>query len=189
MIERLAGKRNSLEYRLWSPWMEAASELADRFIDLDPDDDPFAYNETASVSFLCTAAGQAGYIALAEYATTKKAMKDHRRSAPGRCDLWLHAEQVEWAFEFKRLFPRQFPRKRLDTAWNAAMGCAGCLRKDAADRRVGGLIVSLYWMEEQIRERTRGLARSFAKECDLAWEITTKRAVAPDTFLMFGLVA
>src|SRR5690349_242338 len=84
MIECLATDERTIEARLWPRWMKAADTLVSRFAHFD--DDPFSYNETASVSLLCSAATRCGYLAFAEYATTKRGRKDKRERGHGRCD-------------------------------------------------------------------------------------------------------
>lgn len=88
MLWKLQGDDRTLETRMWGEWLSAAGKLSDDFAD-GREDDPFGYNETASVSLLCSAAATTGWVGLAEYALTKRAAEDRRRSAPGRCDLYL----------------------------------------------------------------------------------------------------
>ncbi|MGN6094229.1 MAG: hypothetical protein ACTHOL_17910, partial [Luteibacter jiangsuensis] len=82
--------------------MEMAAVMAERFL-RDFEDDPFCYNETASVSLLCSAAAGADMLALAEYCVWKKSSEDGRKSVRGRCDLWIGNEESTWAIEFKQV--------------------------------------------------------------------------------------
>ena len=77
----LKGNRAKTEFRTWSKWLDAAALLADRFSRQVGDDDPFAYNETASVSVLAAAAACAGFVGLAEFSTDKAAAKGKGRSS------------------------------------------------------------------------------------------------------------
>jgi hypothetical protein len=67
----LKGKTNTLEFAVWSKWLNAAASLTGRYVGQLEDDDPFAYNETASVSVLAAAAACAGFVGLAEFSTAK----------------------------------------------------------------------------------------------------------------------
>ncbi|HEY0311832.1 MAG TPA: hypothetical protein VGC56_04995 [Allosphingosinicella sp.] len=172
-----SGRRNTLEYRVWSEWLEAADRLAKRYCGAIDGDDPFAYNECASVSVLAAAAACAGFVGLAEFSTAK-ASRENRGRAPGRSDFWMKAAGREWAFEFKQWLPVTAPKKRLESRMNAAETCAKHILSGSADAAVAGLIVPLYYIvdgvranREQVIERARKNLGEFAKTCDFAWTV------------------
>ena len=184
MLKKLQGDDRTLESLIWSKWLDGAARLGARY-SRALDDDPFTYNETATVSLLCSAGSLIGGVALAEYALTKRAQEDRRKTAPGRCDLFLRTEGRSWAFEFKQLYPWGVPRKRLETAWNSAQGCARCLPRDEADRRVAGLVVSLHYTKPEREKQTVGFLREFAHVTDYAWELSSKSKNLASTFFFF----
>jgi hypothetical protein len=184
MLIKLKGDERTVEAQIWEEWLCATAKLCDKFAE-DHGDDPLAYNETASVSLLCSAAASRGWLGLAEYALTKRAAEDRRRSAPGRCDLYLLTPTRSWAFEFKQLFPWGVPRRRLQTAWDAARRCAECLPLQEADARVAGLMVSLYHMPVVRRAQAQEKMRNFANAVDYAWELGSRSKYNADTFFFF----
>ena len=62
------------EAKLWQAWMDEAAKHASRFYAEENEEDPFRYGETASVGFLASAAARLDYLALPEFAITKKAL-------------------------------------------------------------------------------------------------------------------
>jgi hypothetical protein len=185
-IRKLQGDARTLEAEVWSKWLRATGKLVDRFVD-ELGDDPFAYNETATVSVLCSGAALAGGLSLAEYALTKRAERDRRKSAPGRCDLYMLTPGRSWGFEFKQLFPYGVPKKRLETAWDAARRCASCLPTTEADHRVAALVVSLYRLPEAKQDTARDALREFAPRADYAWELQSSTNDHADTFFYFDM--
>jgi hypothetical protein len=110
--------------------------LANRFCSQVEEDDPFAYNEAASVSVLAAAAACAGYVGLAEFSTAK-AIGENREHGWGRSDFWMQANQRSWAFEFKQWSPS--PRgKRLISHMAAAERCAKKIVHADADGAIAG---------------------------------------------------
>lgn len=186
----LKGDRRTAAYKAWRPWLEAAARLVKRFDD-ELDDDPFAYNETASVSLLASAAAQVGYLGLAEFGVTKGHRHNRRLTVDGRCDFWMAGETTTWGFEFKQRSPtdRLTPSIPL-RGMEEAMEAARCLRHDEADERVGGLIVPLYWIEDEadLVDACAALT-AFAKHCEFAWRIPAPGDSSGDTFLFFSVVA
>ena len=93
--------------------------------------------------------------------------------ADGRCDLWIAGRTTTWGFEFKQATIHNRLTEAVPLlAMQAAMDCAKCLRSDEADERVAGLIVSLYWLDdEEEQEDAREALRDFAEDRDFAWEI------------------
>ncbi len=183
----LRGHRRSAEYRAWSPWLHAVADLVARF-DVEHDDDPLAYNETASVSLLAAGAARAGHLGIAEFGTVKGDKADGRRPANGRCDFWMGSKTKAWGFEFKQLKVDQVSDASWLRAMAAAKACANRLRPSSANQRVAGLIVPLYWQDEDARAASRVVLRELADCTDFAWELRGSGRVASDTFVFFDLV-
>lgn len=95
-------KRQKL-FKPWDSWFKRVAKLHARFLKTAYDDDPFHYNETATVSLFASAACQGKMIALAEFVCFKKRKSDKREIGNGRSDLWVMCEESElsWSFEFK----------------------------------------------------------------------------------------
>ncbi|AYV47074.1 hypothetical protein CFHF_22510 [Caulobacter flavus] len=183
-LKLLSGDRRTTEYKSWNAWLKAASKLVAQF-DEDLEDDPFAYNETASVSLLAAAAAKAGYLGIAEFSTVKGHKADRRRAANGRCDFWMTDVDRSWGFEFKQLRPDYASDALWLTGMDGARACARRLRSSAADLRVAGLIVSLYWQEGAVLQQSRENLRRLARECDYAWELPASGEHTGDTFFFF----
>lgn len=181
MIRCLSMDERTMEARIWPKWMRAVDSLVVRFGDYD--DDPFGYNETASVSLLCSAAARCGYLALAEYATTKRGREDKRQKARGRCDLYLLAEERDWEFEFKQFYPWSVPRRRLSSWWDAAIASAECLRRDGAGHAVAGLVVNFYNVTAEDEDRARSVLVQFAATRQYAWHLRSRHTAVSDTFI------
>lgn len=187
------GRRSTLEHKAWSKWLDAADALTKRYCRAMEEDDPFAYNETASVSVLAAAAACAGYVGLADF-STRKASRKNRAHGPGRSDFWMQAEGRSWAFEFKQWMPVTAPRKRLVSHMAAAEGCAKKIVKGPSDGVIAGLLVPLYWMEkgkrsssEEVLQRARTNLGAFASKCDFAWTVGGALG-ARETWLLFKIV-
>jgi len=184
VAELLKGNRRTVEAREWTNWLSSAARLAQRFEE-EWWDDPFAYNETASVSFLTGAAIDAGLLALAEFSFRKKNKDDRRARAVGRIDFWLATSNRSWAIEFKQLTDSRVSESQL---WER-MGAAD---RDAAhvvtydDMWVAsGLVVPLYYCEGLAREKAIRALDAFVQECDYAWRISS-RECAPSTYFFFN---
>ena len=186
MIRCLSIDKRTLEFRFWPKWMMAVEDLASDFAKVS--DDPFGYNETASVSLLCSAAARCGYLALAEYATTKRGRDDKRERAAGRCDMYLLAENHDWEFEFKQFYPWSVPRRRLDSWWGAAVDSARCLDGSGAERSIAGLVVNFYNLEPKHYDRARSVLIEFATKRQFAWHLTSRQASVTDTFIFMERV-
>ena len=159
------------------------------------DDDPFAYNETASVSLLAAAGSLAGHVALAE-CTTKKltgstSAKAKRRERHGRADLWLHTSEKNWAFEFKQRMNVGVSRAngRLHSHLDAARKCASDVIKGPDGDPVAGLIVSLFFVDDDVKAAKAGNEiEAFAKnEVDFCWRLQPQDGMRP-TYFLFDLV-
>lgn len=203
-LEFINGDKSGDEYPEWSNWLAKAAKLVDRHISCVDDDDPFAYNETASVALLASAAALAGHVALAEYSVTKidaekaSSGKLKKRKRNGRGDLWLHAGGQDWAFEFKQRNSVGVSRAngRLQSLLNDAERCAKQIYQKKEGTPVAGLIVSLYFIEDvkpknakdRLAEAAAFEIERFAKEQDLlCWKITPPEGRRP-TYFMFRSV-
>ncbi|WP_277981168.1 hypothetical protein [Sphingomonas phyllosphaerae] len=185
--EMLQGHRGRIENALWGRWIEAAAHLTNRWW-CDLEDDPFAYNETASVSHLCSAATASGLLGLAEYASVKKWSGNRRYSAGGRCDLWLSDSSRSWAFEFKQLCCDRYNLGALAASMDAARACARCVRESEADLRVAGLVASMWWQDPAALQSARSTMRTFARDRDYAWRIGAEGVEEPETYVFFDIV-
>jgi hypothetical protein len=131
------------EAALWARWLNEAEEISAQFRTWE--DDPFGYNETASVGILAAAAFRAGLVALPEYVARKASKEDRRKRVDGRCDLWLATARSDWAFEFKSMAIGVPPRAAtLNARLQEAVDCAKHVTATEAAKRVGCLIVSTY---------------------------------------------
>jgi hypothetical protein len=184
---RVDGRK--LERREWQAWLTEAAKLAVRFDQELWGDDPFSYNETASVSLLCAAGSRAGNLCLAEFSTTKKAAHNRRKRAPGRSDFWmLGAAGRSWAFEFKQLTRGSVTMKRLQKKMAEASRCAACIREIEADVAVAGLIVPLFYADPASLPAAHERLERFALECDAAWRLEGAGDDRPEVYLFFNLV-
>lgn len=134
----------------WQLWIRQVEALYRRWLTHEPDDDPFAYNETASASILACAATMTGGLAIADFHTEKR--KKAGREDTGRwCrgDLWVrHPRGNRWAIEFKQFLPDPttgLSLERLARRLRAAKADAKMMSRAGVDHRLGGLIVSTWW--------------------------------------------
>lgn len=104
--------KGRLETRLWERWFKAVGRTRKAFHKAIADD-PFAYNETAAVGTLASAASSCGFLALAEYVCLKRGVDKLSRRVHGRADLWVHDPEIDrsWSFEAKRIVCRAAVRR------------------------------------------------------------------------------
>lgn len=193
----LKGKRETAEFKYWTRWLDAVAMLANRFSQEVEGDDPLAYNETASVSLLTSAAACAGFVALAEFSTDKAAAKGERGHRHGRSDLWIQTSEKSWAFEFKQWNPKgaSSPNGRLRSSMGKAEECARAILKKDADCAVAGVIWPLYWLKEQstpnlearVASAEERLSTFIENDCDYAWKVEGFDR-APPAYLLFKIV-
>jgi hypothetical protein len=187
MIRKLKGEDGSAEDRAWSRWLGTAAKMRQDWCLTAPRDDPFAYNETASLSFLACAAGRAGMVALAEYCAPKQ------RTTRGRCDFWLSDDETEWVIEFKQAILGRTAEPTMGWAerqWDAALGCAAELLPEKGVRTAAGLIISTYYVDGRRRARFRRDICAFLDErAAFAWEMESPTGSSPSIFVAFGLVS
>jgi hypothetical protein len=140
----LAGDKRTLESRLWTDWFSAIPQLRDQFSQIRENDDPFLYNETASVGMLASAASRSGLLALAEYVAIKRGTGRGRPLRNGRCDLWVQdpTSHRAWSFEFKQCYATGGVRRAtLERKLRAACSDASAVHSFEADRYFGGLMI------------------------------------------------
>lgn len=182
--EKLKGNETHREYRYFQSWLDHAALLAERFY-RECDDDPFAYNETASVSLLCSAAMASGQLALAEFTQEKRGIGRGRRYVRGRWDMWMGTDRFHCGLEFKQIKTR-FTADRLEQVMAAAVRCAAAIEKTHTDRRLGCLIATPRG-EGAMHRRALANLEAFAQECDYAWRIDAGDGHCR-TFLFFRYV-
>ena len=78
--------------------MVTADKLYNRFLKRIGES-PFYYHEVASVGFLATAAGIAGFLPMNEYEIIKRGSADRRTKGDGRADLWFDGGPRCYSFE------------------------------------------------------------------------------------------
>jgi hypothetical protein len=148
----IKGDKRTKEGASWPVWMDGVNRALERYAsahaDEDGTDNPFSYNETASVSVLVAGAALAGFIALADYRTIKLSGSGNDKN--GRCDLYLMANWNTWAFEFKQLFTTSSPTSegRLKSKLEASLKAAKELKGEDHDRAFGGVIIPLSNMKD-----------------------------------------
>lgn len=180
----LKGDARTLEHAKWQHWLSNAAKLANAFGAVE--DDPFAYNEAATVSLLTAAATQCGMLGLAEFVSTKRRRSDRRANVRGRCDFWMCSDNRSWAFEFKQEIYRGGYHK-VDTivGWlDRAHEDAKSLSRTEADKRFGGLIVPLYWAEEIDQGFIENILTA-TEDADFAWHLEPDSEHAGSTFILF----
>ena len=172
-LEFISGDKRTLEGRIWHDWLKEAAKLLDRHVAKWEEDDPFAYNETASVALLAAAGSMAGHVTLAECSTEKLTQSEKdpdkvkKRKRHGRADLWLHTHRRHWAFEFKQRLSVGASRSngRLQYHMTEAQRCARQVVESEDGVPVAGLIVSLYFIEnDEVAERAEGELIKFARD-------------------------
>lgn len=195
-VTLVKGDARTTECKTWSDWLSKAALLLDRHQSVWGDDDPFAYNETASVAFLAAAGALAGHVTLAEYCTEKLSAsadtgKVRKRKGHGRGDLWLHTHGRHWAFEFKQRMSVGVSRGngRLKSLTDAARACAKQVIEENDGVPVAGLIVSLYWIEDDDAAlRAAEVIERFAHEnVAFCWRLAPPANRRP-TYLLFDPV-
>jgi hypothetical protein len=196
-VRLVKGDKRTIECRVWSDWMSQAALLLDRHQDLwGGDDDPFSYNETASVAFLAAAGALAGHVALADCCTEKlppaaDTSKARKRRRHGRGDLWVHTERRGWAFEFKQRMSVGVSRStgRLKSQTKAARECARQVIRKVDGEPVAGLIVSLYWVEDDdaARRAADEIERFAHENVAFCWRLAPP-AGRRQTYLLFDPV-
>lgn len=196
-VKLIKGDQRTLEHEVWSKWIDTVAKLFDRHISAWPEDDPLAYNETASVAFLAAAGSVAGYVTLAECKTDKldsteaDSAKLERRKRQGRADLWLHSTKRYWAFEFKQRLGVGVSRAngRLASWMKLAEKCALDIDDEEDGKPVAGLILPLYFIEDDEKsDRASEEIKAFAsKEADYCWLISPPHQRRP-TYILFKFV-
>ena len=197
-LKFITGNKSTVEYDIWSEWLYSAAVLANRHVRMWGDDDPFAYNETASVSLLAAAGSFAGHVSLAECTTAKlqdgASAKAEKRERLGRADLWLHTNEKNWAFEFKQRMSVGVSRAdgRLKSHLDAARKCAFDVIKGPDGDPVAALIVSLYFVDDEFMAKEAAaeierFAKNKENEIDFCWKLRPRKGRRP-TYFLFDLL-
>ncbi|WP_260482921.1 hypothetical protein [Sphingomicrobium flavum] len=186
----LKGNKRQMEHRLWEDWLQYAARLFDRHYGRWANDDPFGYNEAASVSLLAAAASFAGHVVQTEFSTQKKVAghpvvgtrgTDRRY---GRGDLLIRTEKRSWAFEFKQRFGK-FTESYLRTDLERASKCADAIFEDEDGVPVAALIMNLSLIEDDEKiEKSCEVIEQFARNSDIdfCWRLDPPDKCAPTYF-------
>ena len=153
-------------------------------------DNPWWYNERATLSTLAAAAWRIGWVALEEFSTTKRAKvparKTEREAASrGRCDLFIGRPRDgdQFAIEAKQAWQSISRRgtgkdcivKAAKMAWNDA----GCLDADEADTRLALTFVIPYIPTSEVdRPGVQALVDEWLAKKPFQTERTAPRAYA-----------
>lgn len=186
--ESLRGHKGTRRHKTLLKWIDEAATLRKRFHSEVDGDDPFGYNETATVSLLTGAAFAAGGLALAEYVSTKRRRGKLNENANGRDDLYVSLNDLDWIFEFKQIF-RPIPSVLIE-AFSNARSCAQQVRTADGSRGTAVLIVKI-WDEytEEIQQKYRKNVAEFllknADMIDAAFSISNADGEA-DVFILFS---
>lgn len=180
-VDMIKGPLWTHEARAWNRWLKEAAQLAHQFGNLE--DDPFSYNETATVSLLTAAAARVDMLALAEFVSTKQF---RRMPVNGRCDLWICSERRSWAFEVKQFrYLGGYHRLSTIRGWLAsACWDARKLAHHEAEKRFAILIIPLFWAEEIDEEFIKNV-EAVAAKTDYAWRLSPGSEHTGETFVLF----
>ncbi len=135
------GDRRTSRHKALEKWMIESAKLRRRFF-LEMEDDPFHYNETATVSFLTGSAYAAGGVALAEYYAVKRRKDRLIENSRGRDDLYVAFGELDWICEFKQIWtPTPSVLK------NTFVDAQRCARQTKTDDKSPGtaVIVARIW--------------------------------------------
>lgn len=179
-------RNGSLESSLWHEWLSMAAVLTKHFDEVSQED-PFAFNETASVSILVAASVKAGMLAISDYSAKKRSKIDGRVRSKGRVDLWLWSQKRTWAIEFKQWMPeKRVPSfSELLKLLQSARRDANLVAKDEAKFRYGALLIPTYWIDADHADALRERLLEFVTESDAAWIIDPDTKHAGQTYIYF----
>jgi hypothetical protein len=149
----------------WERWLNAADVLYGRFLER-VGDSPFYYHEVASVGFLATAAGIAGFLPMNEYEIIKRGTNDRRTKGDGRADLWFDGGARCYSFEAKRAWLAATPSNLQASLTSAYNDIARIDREEYHD--AAGLLLTRVRDEERI-DTYEAFAQS--DNVDLAYHI------------------
>ncbi|BCT91037.1 hypothetical protein LYSHEL_00610 [Lysobacter helvus] len=160
-------------------WLKVVHDFcaADQF-----EDNPWWYNERASLSTLAGAAWRLPrWNALEEFSTTKRGVLpdgdvDRRENVRGRCDLYVAHATTSFAIEAKQAWQPIGSRARknyLAPAMQAAKRDAGNLTSDQADHRLAVVFVAphipLAAVSQEGKRGKRIVDAGMAKEAFAGW--------------------
>ncbi len=163
IVDWIAGRRETQEFRLLSRWFQQLLRLRERFGEcVFAGYDPLALNETASVGLFAAAASRSGLLALTDYASFKRSWTPEARYRRGRCDLWVAdpRRDLSWAFEFKQgWFSAGTRLATIESLLDRACGDARNVDMLEAHRRYGALIVTVEGREPDCPQQDERLAQ------------------------------
>lgn len=153
-LARIEHVKTTREFRGLHPLLTAWVELIQDYCRCDDyDDNPWWYNERASLSTLAGAAWRKpGWYALEEFSTTKRGVIagqviEDGSVVNGRCDLYVSHGSSNFAFEAKQVWQsigRRGKRDHVGEGLKRATHDAGNLTTDQAAHRLGIVFVAPY---------------------------------------------
>lgn len=151
-LEDLISYKSSRELQGLTPLLRSWTEVVMDYCRSDKfEDNPWWYNERASLSTLAGAAWRLkGWQALEEFSTTKRGTPKDSPNGPvrekrGRCDLLVAHGTTGFAMESKQAWPVLGKGlSRLNNAAEAAKKDAGNLTANQADHRIGLVFAAPY---------------------------------------------
>lgn len=153
-LARIEHVKTTREFRGLHPLLTAWVVLIQDYCRCDDyDDNPWWYNERASLSTLAGAAWRKpGWYALEEFSTTKRGVIAGRviedgSVVNGRCDLYVSHGSSNFAFEAKQVWQsigRRGKRDHVGDGLKRATQDAGNLTTDQAAHRLGIVFVAPY---------------------------------------------
>lgn len=161
----------------WSAWGMEVCALRDRFVaELDADD-PFAYDEAASVSLLSNAAARIGALSLCDYREQK-----HHASAPdqecsGRIDLYVLYNGIGMAFEAKPVYT--FRKSDIENDKKDALACAGQITTEREYDAIYGLVIANHSYDKGNLSEHINLVKQIMKGSHIAWHLYGSECVKP----------
>jgi hypothetical protein len=131
-------KRRKTITKHWTRWLRETDRWYGKYIET-VGVSPFDFHEVAAVGFLSCAAARAGFLTLNEYQLVKHSQEDRRRKVPGRADLWMTLEGLEYSFEFKRAWYTA-TKSNLKAMLEVVRGDIHAVPSDECHYAAGGLI-------------------------------------------------
>lgn len=171
-FNRIKGDLRTVEGKLFNRWISEAASLRSDFYDDGRGFDPLLYNETATVSFLTSAASRIDLIALAEYTESHRNLPAGRRK--GRCDLYVSTRdwKTEWLIEFKQSWHNEGSIAGVTRKMNEAIECAFARdRIEARDRYACCIFVPWKGWEDNDEADDQPRWRSFTQVEQLAAKV------------------
>jgi len=180
VLNRGDGRRSRQLVEDWNRWIIHLDSLYRKFIRV-VGESPFSYNELAATGFLASAAANAGFLPLTEYAVVKRSKLDRRAKVDGRADLWFSTADRWYSFEVKLAW-HIATRANLAASLKAASEDVACLPTDEYHFAAGVLIA---WVKHAEREQ---IYRSFADDSNVHFAYRIGPGREDGAFLFFTLL-